>query len=178
MTEKQKYEVVEIFNDAELRHYPACQMASVIVSGDIETAGNRGFNPLVRYISGGNLGGEKIAMTAPVIQEPVGQGQYEVSFVLPKEYLLSDLPVPADARVNVHTVPEHHALAHKFTGVWSEKRFSEAETILRNAFDSLVASGRLSASVSNEVYIARFDPPWKPGFLRRNEVLMKVTPTH
>lgn len=176
MTEKQKYEVVDVFGEVELRHYPACQVASVVVSGDLETAGSRGFRPLVQYISGGNQRGQSIAMTAPVIQEPVGQNRYEISFVLPSEYQLRDLPVPADAKVTVHTLPDHHALVYKFAGTWSERRFIEAESLLRNALDALVTSKRLSASVSNEVYIARYDPPWKPGFLRRNEVLIKVTP--
>lgn len=178
MTEKQKYEVIDVFGEVELRHYPACQVASVVVSGDSETAGNRGFRPLVQYISGGNQRRESIAMTAPVIQEPVGPNRYEISFVLPSEYQLSDLPDPEDSKVTVHTVPEHHALVYKFAGTWSDNRFIEAERILRNSLEALVTSKRLSASVSNEVYIARYDPPWKPGFLRRNEVLIKVTPNH
>ena len=175
MTEKQKYEVVEQFDGIELRHYPACQVASVQVRGDLESAGSRGFRPLVTYISGANRGSKQIAMTAPVIQQQLHDDIYEVSFVMPSGFELEDLPVPADSKVKLETIPEHFALAYRFAGTWTENRFIEAETLLRNAQQELVANQRLSASVSNEVYIARYDPPWKPGFLRRNEVLMKVT---
>ncbi|MFM6980370.1 MAG: SOUL family heme-binding protein, partial [Micrococcales bacterium] len=158
-----------------LRHYPACQVASVTVRGTIESAGNRGFYPLVNYISGNNQAAQKIAMTAPVIQEPVGDEVYEVTFVLPSGYDLNDLPVPRDSAVEVKTMPEHFALAHEFSGMWSQKRFETAESHLRNAFPAIAEKKGLSASVSNKVCIARFDPPWKPGFLRRNEVLMRVS---
>lgn len=176
MTEKQKYQVIATFKHVELRHYPACQVAKVRVTGDLESAGNRGFRPLVNYISGFNLGQQKIAMTAPVIQEQVADSTFEVSFVMPADFKMSDLPVPADAKVKLETIPDHYALAHQFAGTWTESRFLESETLLRNACAELVATKKISASVSDEVYIARYDPPWKPGFMRRNEVLMKVLP--
>jgi len=41
--------------------------------------------------------------------------------------------------------------------------------------DTLMAAVRASGLTPvGETYYARFDPPWKPGFLRHNEALVEV----
>ena len=53
-------------------------------------------------------------------------------------------------------------------GGWNEERFMGfAEKLLQ----SVKAAG---LEVVGEVQFARFDPPWKPGFLKHNEVLVEV----
>jgi LDH2 family malate/lactate/ureidoglycolate dehydrogenase len=71
MTEEQKYIVEQKFPKFEVRRYEACVFADVTVSGDFESAGSAGFRPLIGYISGNNKPNSKIAMTAPVVQEPI-----------------------------------------------------------------------------------------------------------
>jgi hypothetical protein len=41
--------------------------------------------------------------------------------------------------------------------------------LLRNAVKSL------GYEAVGNLYWARFDPPWKPGFLKRNEALINIT---
>jgi hypothetical protein len=55
-----------------------------------------------------------------------------------------------------------------FRSGWNEKRFtSEGELLLA----AVIAAG--FEPVGN-LYWARFDPPWKPGFLKTNEVLVNL----
>ncbi|MSZ19907.1 MAG: heme-binding protein, partial [Actinobacteria bacterium] len=71
--------------------------------------------------------------------------------------------------VKVIEVPAHNAAARRFSGSWNEERFeSEGKALL----EAVAAEGLAS---KGSLYFSRFDPPWKPGFLKRNEVLIQVT---
>jgi len=168
MTEKQPYNVLERFAELELREYPAGMQIETEVSGDFINAGNRAFGPLVRFISGNNRARQAIAMTAPVIQESVATGRHKVRFVMPEEMDESSTPFPADSSVSVVSVPTHLAAARKFGGSWNKEKFEKEGTKLLEevAKAGLVTQGNL--------YWSRFDPPWKPGFLKHNEVLIRV----
>ena len=168
MTQQQPYEVLEKHADFELRHYPAGIQIETSVRGDFLGAGNMGFGPLVRFISGYNRANKSIAMTAPVIQEPVGSSIHKVRFVMPEGMTIKAVPESLDPSVKVVEVPEHLAAARKFSGSWSEERFEKESKALVNA---LLTVG---IETVGSVYVSRFDPPWKPGFLKRNEVLIKV----
>ena len=163
MTEQQKYDLVEKFGRVEIRRYHPCVMADVEVDADYSSAGSIGFGPLVRYISQSN-----IAMTAPVVQEPTSRGSWIVSFVMPDGMTLDSMPRPAGSRVALRDSPEHVAAVLRFSGYTSTARVTEKETELR----SVLADNGIT--VNGQVRIARFDPPWKPGFLRHNEVLLPV----
>ena len=54
MTEKQPYKVLKSYPELELRQYPAGMQIETEVTGSFITAGNMGFGPLVRFISGNN----------------------------------------------------------------------------------------------------------------------------
>ena len=168
MTEKQQFELVRDYGDFELRNYPAHVLMQVEVEGDFMRAGNLGFGPLISYISGNNLSREKIAMTAPVIQEPVGPETHLVSFVLPNGTDPKDVPAPANSRVAMKAMPESLVGVRKFGGGWNEERFSTEGELLRNA---VLAAG---FEPLGNLYWARFDPPWKPGFLKKNEALINL----
>jgi hypothetical protein len=165
MTERQKFVLVRKIprSKAEIRRYHSCVMADVIVEAPYAQAGNLGFRPLVTYISQNN-----IAMTAPVLQESSDSRSWTVSFVMPAEMKLSDLPSPKNSKVSLRTVPEHLSAALAFNGVTTSSKIQEKETELREALahDGLIPVGALR--------IARFDPPWKPGFLRYNEVILDI----
>ncbi len=164
MTEQQEYTVLATYPDAELRDYPRCTVADVTLTGSAERVGNRAFGPLVRYISAKNL-----AMTAPVLQaETPGENEWTVSFVLPGGRALTDYPVPDDAQVRLREVPRHLAMASRWTGRWSYATVEKRTQVLRE----LIAAQGLRA-LGPPVW-ARYDPPWKPWFARRNEVLIEV----
>ena len=190
MTEQQPYQVVKSYDDFELRRYPAHLVAEVITDGPFEDAGNRAFRYLFAYITGANRSlqkiamtapviqtdaAEKIAMTAPVLQESVEDAsgaaageQFRVAFVLPKDLTAQTAPEPTDPAVHLRTVPASLAGALRFSGRWSQTRYEQHLDQLRGA---LAAAG---FSVLGSPRFARFDPPCKPWFLRRNEVLLDV----
>jgi hypothetical protein len=168
MTEKQPYTVLKRYPDMELRNYPAGMQIETEVSGDFINAGSIGFRPLVNFISGNNRARKAIAMTAPVIQESVTTSRHKVRFVMPEEMDESTTPAPADSNVAVVRVPAHLAAARKVGGSWNKEKFeSEGTKLLEEVTQAgLVPQGNL--------YWSRFDPPWKPGFLKHNEVLIRV----
>ncbi len=168
MTEKQQFELVRDYGDFELREYPAHVLMQVEVEGDFMRAGNIGFGPLISYISGNNQRGQKIAMTAPVIQESKTETIHLVSFVMPNGTDPKDVPVPTNSRVNIKAMPKQLTGVRKFGGGWNEKRFATEGELLLNA---VVSAG--FEPVGN-LYWARFDPPWKPGFLKTNEALINL----
>ena len=170
MTEEQPYTVLKQLDGFEVRHYPDYVLVQVDVTGDFMRAGNVAFGPLVSYISGNNAVGKKIAMTAPVLQESHSEESHTVSFVLPAGMNIADVPVPSNARVSTQHVAAHDAAVMKFGGGWNGDRFQENGDVLQKK----VHEAGLTA-VGN-VYYARFDPPWKPWFLKRNEVLIALAP--
>ena len=163
MTEQQKYDVVERIGRVEIRRYHPCVMADVDVNADYSTAGSIGFGPLVRYISQNN-----IAMTAPVVQEPSARGSWIVSFVMPDGMSLESMPRPAGSSVSLRESPEFMAAALRFSGTTSTSNVTGKEKELR----AVLAEHGIA--VNGTMRIARFDPPWKPGFLRHNEVVLPI----
>lgn len=182
MTEKQPYDVRQSFPAFEIRFYPAHVVAEIEVETAFSDAGNEAFRPLAGYIGGKNATSgkvamtapvvqtqapakKKIAMTAPVVQAPVEDGRYVVSFVMPAKYTLDTLPVPTDERVRLREVPAARAAVLRYTGSWSKTSYEKKAVALRAAVlhQGLVIGGPLRWE--------RFNPPWTPWFLRRNEVV-------
>jgi hypothetical protein len=168
MTKELPFVVVHRYSGFEVRDYPAHVLVQVSVDGTFSSAGNIGFRPLISYISGNNIGGERIAMTAPVIQQPRNASRHLVSFVLPEDFDVDSVPVPRDRDVNVVPVQAHRVAVRPFKGGWSEARFDDAGKAL------LEAVTREGLTPNGGLYFARFDPPWTPPFLKRNEVLVDL----
>ena len=183
MTEQQEYRVLKAHGDVELREYAPCVVADVVVSGSAEQAGSAAFRPLFEYISGANRGAEPLAMTAPVIQKPAserlamtapviqeaaGTDEWTVSFVLPAGRPLSAYPVPDNPRVSLREVPGETAAAIRWSGRWTASNIARRTDELRRAI------AETGWKESGEPRWARFDPPWKPPFARRNEIVIPV----
>ena len=168
MTQQQPYKVLAQHKGFELREYPAGIQIETTVGGDFINAGSLGFRPLVQFISGNNKASQSIAMTAPVIQESASTSKHMVRFVLPEQMKPDDVPDAMDPRVKVIQVPKHLAAAKRFSGSWNQDKFDlEGKKLV----SELLSSG---LETVGSLYFARFDPPWKPGFLKRNEVLIRV----
>ena len=164
MTERQKFDLVKRIDNIEIRRYHPSVMADVIVDASYSDAGSLGFRPLVTYISQ-----NQIAMTAPVLQEQLHTNSWVVSFVMPDGMKLEDLPLPKNQSVTLRTVKEHTCAVLGFSGMTTEAKLHEKEAELRTAMveANLMATGPMR--------IARFDPPWKPGFMRHNEVIIPIS---
>ena len=181
--EEAKYTVLEREEDFELRQYEPQIVAETLVEGDFQDVGNEGFRRLYDYISGKNrkqqtipmtapvsqeASSEKIPMTAPVNQEQVG-GKWRITFLMPPQYTLETLPEPLDPRVQLTKVPGLLMAALSYSGTWSRGRYEEKEKRLKE----LIRQKGLK--IVGEPVFARYNPPFMPWFLRRNEVLIPVS---
>jgi hypothetical protein len=199
--ESPEYEVLQREGILELRRYAPYLTASVAVGADgYNEAAYAAFNLLAGYIFGNNTEagtiamtapvtssrapGTKIAMTAPVTSERVRStaleaatplctvrcaGEYVVRFTMPSRFRsLAELPTPNDSRVYLDEVPEHLAVAARFGGRMDDEAVAAAVRQLEVWIEreGFVALGEPEA--------AQFDAPWKPGFVRHNEVLIPV----
>lgn len=180
--EEAKYKVLEKDKKFEIRDYSPHILAEIIVEGDLEEAGNKAFNRLFRYISGDNRSRKKVAMTAPVSQQPMGekikmtapvgqrrvQEKWAVSFIMPASYTLKTLPEPEDPNITLRQVPARRMAAVRYSGFWSEKRYLRYKLEL----ESWIHHRNLTI-VGDPIW-ARYNPPFTPWFLRRNEILIPV----
>ena len=164
MAEIQKYDVVENQPGFQLRRYAPHSLVTKPMSGSMASAGNSAFGYLASYISGQNERGQQIAMTAPVLQQKTANG-YEVSFVMPDE--LRDPPKPRPG-LELRSIESKLMAAIKFSGSASDELF---ERKAKELVSSLEAAGY---RVISEPLYARYNGPWTPPLLRRNEVLVEV----
>lgn len=181
-TEEAEYDVVRQDGDFELRDYAPQIVAEVVVSGSFSDAGNSAFRPLFNYISGDNTVQTRIAMTAPVAQTaqsqdiamtaPVGQrasgDDWVVSFMMPAEFTMDTIPIPTDPAVKLREIPAHRMAVVRYSGRWSEKRYQSHLVALQ----SWVTEQGLG--VTGEAVFARYNGPFTPWFMRRNEILLPV----
>jgi hypothetical protein len=166
-TEEAAYKVVEKEDQFELRDYAPHILAETVVEGSLEDAGNQAFRPLFQYISGDNGTHGKVAMTAPVGQQPA-QEKWAVSFMMPATYTLGTLPAPADPKITLRPVPARRVAAVRYSGFWSEKSYLRSKS-------QLEAWIRVKGfKVAGDPVWARYNPPFTPWFLRRNEILIPV----
>jgi hypothetical protein len=180
--EETKYEVIESEGEFELRQYPAHVVAETLVEGDFSEVGNAAFRRLAGYINGQNRRKQTIPMTAPVSQEvdsvkipmtaPVNQERsgekWRITFLMPAQYTLETLPEPLDSKVELRKVPERLMAALKYSGTWSKIRYEEKTEQLMEWI------ARRGLKQAGEPVFARYNPPFMPWFLRRNEVLIPV----
>jgi len=73
-----------------------------------------------------------------------------------------------DSRVELRTVPERRMAALKYSGTWSKSRYEEKKEQLMEWI------ARRGLKQIGESVFARYNPPFMPWFLRRNEVLIPV----
>jgi len=179
--EEPRFKVLEKDGSFELREYSPYIVAETRVEAGFEEAGNVAFQRLFRYISGNNVAqlkiamtapgtqarGEKISMTAPVSQVADGDA-YVVAFTLPSNYTLATAPRPLDPTVQIRQVPEQLIACWRYSGRWTASNYREQELLLRERIKArrLITRG--------DPVLARYNPPFTPWFMRRNEVLIPV----
>jgi hypothetical protein len=175
-----RYTLVRAYDGFEVRRYEPYLVAETSVRAAAEDAGNQGFRILANYIFGGNKGTRRIEMTAPVAQAPAkiamtapvtqspAAGAYLVQFAMPPEWTLEALPQPDDEGITLRAMPARTLAVLAYSGAWSQSRYQEQ---LQKLLDALEKAG---LPWSGEPVWARYDPPWKPWFLRRNEIWLAL----
>ena len=166
------YKVVEKDRNIEVRYYESMLLQSVKVSGNQYKSLRQGFRPLVNYIGAKGREGEKISMTAPVMQS-LGNTNNEwiVSFSMPSKYSKKTLPEPNNKQVYSEQLKPIMAAVIRFSGKTdrSGSLIKEKEKTLLNWLKN-----RDFKIISKPKYLFYNDPS-TPGFLRRNEVMVIIS---
>lgn len=182
--EEAQYRLVSKNDHFEVRDYPPHVVAETIVRGDLEDAGNKAFKLLFGYISGENRPRVKVDMTAPVSQQassdriemtaPVSQQPTEdnkkwiVAFMMPATNSMDTLPEPVNPKVTLRQVPERRMAVVRYSGFWNEKGYLENKTKLEAW---IIENGH---TIVGDPIWARYNPPFTPWFMRRNEILIAI----
>jgi hypothetical protein len=106
-------------------------------------------------------------MTSPVSQQASDSG-WAVSFMMPASYTMDTIPEPLDPAVTIREIPPYRAAVIRYSGFWSEKNY-------RKHLDKLqqwIGSEGLDAS--GVPVWARYNAPFTPWFMRRNEILLRL----
>jgi hypothetical protein len=170
MTQEMPYTLVKKIGQLEIRRYPEVILAKVM-----NNRNDSGFGLLFQYINGENKTQRKIAMTAPVITSeripmtaPVVTGKNYMAFVLPTSFRKETVPVPINPAVKIEIQPKKEMTVLRFSGRTSEKRVEKyaqkLKTILQNEGIQYIG----------EFILMRYNSPFTPGFLRRNEVGVEI----
>lgn len=181
-TKEPDYKVVQKLEDIEVREYDAYTVAEVVVSGPAAKAGNLAFPILAGYIFGKNKGERKFAMTAPVTQTvesvqlemtaPVTQtaapGGFRVQFVMPKGVTMASAPEPLDTRVTLRDIAPSRVAVIRYSGLWSDANYNQHLIKLQTA------SRAANLVWVGEAVYSRYDAPFMPWFLRRNEIWLHL----
>lgn len=165
--EEPNYEVLAEKSGYEVRQYDPYVVAEVDVSG--RSADSQGFRTLAGYIFGDNSNSEKMQMTAPVeSREAVPDDAITYSFVMERRYTLDTLPTPNNERIRVREKPARIVAVKRYSGRWTEANRARHERELMAALESdgIEALGA--------VELARYNSPFTPWFLRRNELIVPI----
>jgi hypothetical protein len=184
------FKLIDKAGRVDIREYSPYLVAETSVKADFGEAGNLAFRPLFNYLSGNNRRqeenemtapvsqsaergtGEKIEMTAPMTQAaaPGNTGRYVIGFVMPAKYTRENIPQPSDEHITLRQIPARVMAVLGYSGAWSQERYAEHEKALREEI------AKAGWQLRGEIEFARYDPPFMPWFLRRNEVMVEVGP--
>ena len=181
MTETPKYSVIKKHNEIEIRHYPIYIQAEVVIDEkQYKSAIEKGFNILAGYIFGNNVSKQKIEMTSPVqasqsekiaMTTPVtvtGGSNFTVAFIMPSAYTLETLPQPKDSRIHCRLIPARSLAAIRFSGYFRQDTIHKKKQRLNRWLQEQ------GLETEGDNIVAGYNPPWVPGFLARNEVLVPI----
>ena len=157
-TARPSYEIVQRFAvDVEIRQYQEQTWISTAHDTD-----DGSFPVLASYIFGRNKERRQVAMTAPVITAE------RMSFILPDDLSLANAPAPDGQAIDFDTVPARKLATLEFSW-WSSPGRVESKTAELIAV--LQAHG---VETRGSPFLMRYNDPWTPPFLRRNEVAIEI----
>jgi hypothetical protein len=166
--ESAEYTVLDSDGPFEIREYPDLIVATTNMKSELQ--GDDGsFMRLLRYISGANDQETKIAMTTPVFMDAeAGETQVQMGFVIPKKVTEQRIPTPSNDDVRIRKRFGGRFAVIRFSGRIKGESYENGENRLRNWMNDrgLVGDG--------DAEFAGYDPPWTPGPLRRNEILIRL----
>jgi hypothetical protein len=161
------YTVLKTIGKVEIRRYPKMVVAQTsLPDKSFSNSGSGGFRVIANYIFGGNAGGQKIAMTAPVVMN-MGDSA-NMYFVMPSQYRKEELPTPASKDVKILEIAEKTLAVISFGGFANDKKIAihaqELENILKE---------RGIQTIGSFMFMG-YNAPWDV-IGRRNEVAVEVS---
>lgn len=185
--EHPKYTVATSYGAFEVRDYEPILEARVTVDGDFRAATSDGFRLLAGFIFGDNRSRAKVDMTAPVTSGPseriamtapvttaaqtaesLEAGRWTVTFAMPSRFTEETLPIPNDPRIEIALTPPERFAVRTFSGTARPERLArELAALLQGLDDAGLAP-------VGPPRVAQYDPPWIPGPMRTNEVMVKL----
>jgi hypothetical protein len=170
MVEKAHYKILKQVDELEIRHY-----SEIILAVAPNMQYDSGFNLLFNYIQGANTTQKKISMTAPVITSekipmtaPVISDQHYMAFVLPSSYSKETVPKPTNTQINIKIQPERTIAVKRFSGRATTKDIEKQLDILYKTLQ------KHNIETQGESFLMRYNSPFAPGFIRRNEVAIEI----
>lgn len=162
--EKPKYQVIVQDGSFEIRKYEPLLRTE---SRETDLRGGSGFNAIFNYISGYNQSNTKISMTSPVINT-IEDNKQTIAFVMPSSFTPSSLPKPNDPNLQIVSVPERIVATLRFSGNVERMRLDGFKDDLNDWLkkQSYIGVGSFE--------LARYNPPFIPGFMKHNELMIEV----
>jgi hypothetical protein len=85
-----------------------------------------------------------------------------------RRYTLATLPSPVDPRIRLVTRPQRVMAVRRYSGRWTEANYDKQQQALFAALD------RDGIKRLGNPLLARYNGPFTPWFMRRNEVLVEI----
>jgi DNA gyrase inhibitor GyrI len=159
-----KYRSIKQDGHFSIREYDPIVVAETPVkSGD---GMNSGFGRLFKFITGENSSKQKISMTTPVLMSAGTNAT--MAFVMPADATSASLPKPADGGVVIKTIDGGRFAVFRFSG---NRELAGQNRAAEQLFAWAKANGYKPGP---QALFAFYDPPWIPGFLRRNEAMVRI----
>jgi hypothetical protein len=156
------YTVLKQDNQFEIR---AMDAYYVVKSKNVERLGYQGFDACFRYISGDNQASKSYSMTAPVINRLDDTVMVDTAFVL----LGSDTPPQPNHQAVIEKIESTCMVVYKFKGNINDNTIKTS----LEALETYINAQELT--IKDGPWLARYNPPFIPGFLKRNEMMMEVS---
>lgn len=165
-TETQKYEVLYVKDNFEIRFYPEAILATVQMNGSYDNSRNSGFGVLAGYIFGGNNESAKIAMTSPV-RMSTGNNSNSMSFVMPSEMEFEKLPNPNNPNIVLHKSTPMYTASVRFGGYANDAEILKYKKKLNEVIT------QLNVKHTGNFEFLGYNSPYQP-FNRRNEIQVQL----
>ncbi len=165
-TEQYPYEVLQDFDQFELRIYQGAIFARTHIDAETYRRGSgNGFRTLASYIFGGNDRGESIAMTAPVVMS-WDQGMV-MEFMMPAAFTLETLPAPRHSGIEIYEKPAVVMAGLSFGGWANDRRIEKKIEELASLLD---AHG---IDHTDHFQYFGYNPPYQMTN-RRNDIVVEI----
>ena len=157
-TERPPYQVLgHLAPDIEIRQYEGQTWISTSLITD-----NSSFPVLASYIFGKNKENAQVAMTAPVVTDE------KMSFILPAGLSAADAPAPDGQPIEFTQVPARKLATLEFSWFTGQSRVEEKTAELLGLLE------KKNIKTKGRPFLMRYNDPWTPPFMRRNEVGIEV----